>query len=146
MKNVKKKLQRKKTKLPLLITDTPIYGLSKVSLDTYGPLKETKNGNKYILSMQCLLKKFFIAAPLKTDTAIETAQTLVNNLFCIYGIPSTILTDQGTNFISNILEELAKIFHIEKYRSSASHPQSQGSIEQAHATFTEYIKKFLNNT
>ena len=69
----KLKLQRKKTKLPLLITDTPIYGLSKVSLDIYGPLKETKNRNKYILSMQCLITKFFIAAPLKTDIAIETA-------------------------------------------------------------------------
>lgn len=141
----KLKLQRKKTKLPLLITDTPIYGLSKISLDIYGPLKETINGNKFILSMQCLLTKFFIAAPLKNDTALETARALVNKLFCVYGIPNSILTDQGSNFISNILEELAKIFRIEKYRSSAFHPQSQGSIERAHATLTEYIKQFTEN-
>ena len=122
----KLKLQRKKTRLPLLITDTPIRGLSKISIDIYGPLKTTENGNAFILTMQCMLTKFFIAAPLKDATAEETARALVKELICHYGVPSAILTDQGTNFISHILEELARIFRIEKYRSSAFPPQSQG--------------------
>ena len=141
----KLKLQRKKTRLPLLITDTPIRGLSKISLDFYGPLKTTKNGNTYILTMQCMLTKFFVAAPLKNATAEETARALVDKLMCLYGIPSAILTDQGTNFISRILEELARIFRIEKYRTSAFHPQSQGGIERMHHTLTEYIKQFTTD-
>lgn len=140
----KLKLQRKKTRLPLLITDTPIRGLSKISIDFYGPLKTTKNGNTFILTMQCMLTKFFIAAPLKDATAEETARALVDKLICPYGVPTAILTDQGTNFMSRILEEFARIFKIEKYRSSAYHPQSQGGIERMHHTLTEYIKQFTN--
>lgn len=96
-----------------MITDKPIQGLSKISIDINGPLKETKNERTYILSMQSLFTKFFIAAPLKSDKAIETARALVDKLFCIYGIPFAILSDQGAYFISNIMEELTKIFRIE---------------------------------
>ena len=140
----KLKLQRKKTRLPLLITDTPIKGLMKISIDFYGPLKPTKNENTFILTMQCLLTKFFIAAPLKNATAQETAKALVEKFICLYGVPTAILTDQGTNFIPQLIEELARIFRIEKYRSSAFHPQSRGSIERLHHTLTEYLKQFTN--
>ena len=73
----KLKLKRKKTWIPLLITDTPVKGMMKMSIDVYGPLKPTKNKNTFILTIQCLLTKFFIAAPLKNATAQETAKALV---------------------------------------------------------------------
>ena len=137
------KLVRKKVRLPLIITDTPTKALEKVSLDYYGPLKVTQKGNEYILTMQCLLTKFVVAVPLSETTALATAKALVNNLFCVYGIPVSILTDQGRNFISHVMEDLAKIFRIKKYRSSAFHPQTSGSIERYHHTLTEYLKLYV---
>ena len=55
----KKKLVREKTKLPLLITDTPARAFNKISLDFYGPLKTTETGNKYILRVPFTTKLNF---------------------------------------------------------------------------------------
>jgi len=52
-----KKFVREKTKAPMLImTNTPNEAFQKV--DIVGPLPETINENKYILTMQDQLTKF----------------------------------------------------------------------------------------
>ncbi|CAB0029826.1 unnamed protein product [Trichogramma brassicae] len=53
-----KKLVRQKTKLPLFLSDTPSKPFDKISLDFYGPLKQTAKRNVYVLTMQCWLSKF----------------------------------------------------------------------------------------
>lgn len=42
----------------LVITDTPTEPNEKIAMDIYGPLLETANGYKYILSIQDVLTKY----------------------------------------------------------------------------------------
>lgn len=67
----KQKLNRIKTKQPMLITDTPADAFEKVSLDTVGPLPTTPNGNRHILTIQDNLTKYCLAIPI-TDTKAIT--------------------------------------------------------------------------
>ena len=53
------------------------------------------------------------------------------------------ITDQGTHFQNKLLEEFARIFKIEKYCSTAYHPQLNGGIERMHHALTEYLKQYL---
>ena len=48
----------------MIITDTPGTALEKIAMDIVGPLKPTKNGNEYILTIQDQLSKFYSAVPL----------------------------------------------------------------------------------
>ena len=139
-----RKLVRVKTKLPMLITDTSSRPFQKISMDFYGPLEVTKAGNRYILTIQDTLTKYCILVPLKRATAKEVARAMVNRFICYFGPPSAILTDQGTNFLSRTLEEFARMFRIEKYNTSAYHPQSNGGVERMHHTLTEYMKGYTD--
>ncbi|KAL6424939.1 hypothetical protein ACFW04_010072 [Cataglyphis niger] len=135
-----KKLTRIKTKQPMVITDTPGSAFDKVSLDIVGPLPITNTGNQYILTMQDLLTKYSVAVPLREATSLAIADALTKNFICIYGTPKAILTDQGTNFLSALMRNLTKRFNIQHFKTTAYHPQSNGSIERSHHVLTEYLK------
>ena len=47
-----KTLIRVKTKMPMVITDTPTTAFEKISMDIVGPLPEIKSCNLYILTIQ----------------------------------------------------------------------------------------------
>ena len=64
-----KKLVRVKTKQPMIITDTPMAPLEKVSLDIVGPFPVSKNGHNNILTIQCNFSKYCLAIPLRDATA-----------------------------------------------------------------------------
>ncbi|KAL6423911.1 hypothetical protein ACFW04_010386 [Cataglyphis niger] len=132
-----KKLTRIKTKQPMVITDTPGSAFDKVSLDIVGPLPITNTGNQYILTMQDLLTKYSVAVPLREVTSLAIADALTKNFICIYGTPKAILTDQGTNFLSALMRNLTKRFNIQYFKTTAYHPQSNGSIERSHYVLTE---------
>ena len=66
-------------------------------------------------------------------------------VICYFGPPAALLTDQGTHFLNNILNELARIFRIDKSCTTAYHPQSNGCIECMHHTLTEHLKKYMEN-
>jgi len=139
-----KKLVRVKTKQPMLITDTPFSSFEKISMDIVGPLPKTTEGNSYILTIQDHLTKFSLAIPLKSITATQVADALLKYFICIFGAPKIILTDQGTNFMSNLMKRFAKQFKIKQYRTTAFYPQANGALERSHLVLIEYLKQYVN--
>lgn len=137
-----KKLVRLKTRQPMVLTDTPGTAFEKVSMDIMGPLPTSLNGFNYILTMQDLLTKFSLAIPLRQATSIAVADALVNELICVFGAPRIILTDQGSNFVSSLLKNVARRFRIKQIRTTAYRPQSNGSVERSHQVLWEYLKQF----
>ena len=123
----KKKLVRVKTKEPMIITDTPLDAFDKISMDIVGPLPLTKSGKSYILTIQDNLTKFSLAIPLVSFTSEEIAQAFTTHFICQYGCPKAILTDQGSSFISSLMQKFAKALNIKQYKTAAFHPQSKGS-------------------
>lgn len=135
-----KKLIRVKTKQPMVLTDTPGSAFDKISMDIMGPLPRSKNQNEYILTMQDLLTKYSIAVPLKRATNLSIADAFLKNFICRFGAPKSLLTDQGSNFLSQCMKYLAKKFNIKQYKMTSYHPQSNGSIERSHHVLAEYLK------
>ncbi|XP_043488078.1 uncharacterized protein LOC122515007 [Polistes fuscatus] len=139
-----KKLVRVKSKEPMVLTDTPGAAFDKIAMDIVGPLPETKSGNRYILTIQDALTKYFIAIPLQTTTSIDIAEGLVHNVCNVFGAPRSILTDQGTNFTSSLLKAIAKQYNLKQIKTTAFHPQSNGSLERSHIVLVEYLKHYIN--
>ncbi|KAL6427138.1 hypothetical protein ACFW04_008640 [Cataglyphis niger] len=140
-----KKLVRVKTKQPMIITDTPGSSFDKVAMDIVGPLPKTERDNEYILTLQDQLTKFCMEIPLQNQTSETIAEAFVDHFICIFGAPKAILTDQGRNFISELMRKIAKIFKIRKFRTTAFHPQSNGSLERSHHALGEYLKQYAND-
>ena len=137
-----KKLVRLKTKQPIVITDTPGTTFEKVALDIVEPLPVTKPGNEYILTMQDQLSKFCLAVPLPNALASTIADAFIKKLICVFGSPKIILTDQGRNFLSNLMKKIAKWFKIKQIKTTAIYPQSNGSLERSHHALGEFLKQY----
>lgn len=136
------KLDRNKTRQPMLITDTPKRPFEKIQMDIVGPLPITENGNRYLLTIQDNFSKFSDAIPLESTDAIQVALAFATNFISKHGCPNEIHTDQGRNFMSNLFAALCKIFKIKQLKSTAYHPESLGSLERAHHVFIEYLKHY----
>ena len=136
----KKKLVRIKTKLPMCITDTPTGTFEKLQIDLVGPLPNSDMGNEYMLTWQDCLSKYSDAIPLNKIDAPAIAVLFAEQFICRFGCPESIQTDQGPQFMNEIMAGFAKFFKIKQYKSSAYHPQSLGALERSQHTFVEYVR------
>lgn len=136
------KIHSTRTRQPMRITDTPKHAFEKVQMDIVGPLPVTKKGNKYLLTLQDNLTKYSDAIPIPTIDSVTVALALAEQFISRFGCPRTIHTDQGRNFISQIMKNFCRIFKIQRITSTAFHPQSLGSLERAHRVFVDYLKHY----
>lgn len=137
------KIDRHPTKVPMVITDTAKEPLEKISMDIVGPLPLTISGNRFILSLQDHLTKFLFLKAMPQHTAETVAKNLLT-FFASFGLPKTLLSDQGTEFRSQVITKLTNDFGISHIFCSPYHPESNGALERSHSTIKEYLKFYVN--
>ncbi|KAL5018041.1 hypothetical protein ScPMuIL_003763 [Solemya velum] len=93
----------------------PITGeaFSKVLMDIVGPLPKTSNGNQYLLTIMCVNTRFPEAIPLRKVTAAVVAKALLK-YFTMTGLPQEIQTDQGSNFMSKLCQQVLALLDIKQ--------------------------------
>jgi hypothetical protein len=132
----KNKITQHKIKMPLQIT-TPEVVWEKCRMDIVGPLTVTTEGHKYILTFQDELSKYTIAVPISRQDAKTIARVFVEEIVLKFGIPQVILTEQGSNFLSELFTNVCKLLKIKKLKSTAFHPQTNGALERTHRVLVE---------
>jgi len=108
----------------------------RVLIDCVGPLPKTKLGNQYLLTIMCVATHFPEAVPLRNIKAY----TIIKALIKFFGLPKSIQSDQGTNFMSGVFQQIMHQLNITQCKSSAYHPQSQGAIERFHQTLKNMMR------
>ena len=131
-----KRLVRVKTKQPMLISHTPAVALDRVAVDIVGPMKLTKMLNKYILTIQDQLTKYSLAIPLKDTTSQAIADAFIKYYICYFGSPRVVLSDNGSNFVSQFMKRIAKKFKIHQVKTTSYHPEGNAPIERHHHVIT----------
>jgi hypothetical protein len=116
-----------------------------IGIDVVGPLPQTGKGNKYIIVAIDYGSKWCEAKAVHDFTALTTAKFLVDQLICRFGIPSKILSDQGRNFESKLIDELCKSLKIKKLRSSPYHPACNGEVERQNKSLKSMLSCYVNN-
>ncbi|KII65233.1 Gag-Pol polyprotein [Thelohanellus kitauei] len=76
----------------------------------------------------------------KNQDAELTANIFMEKIVARFGVPHKIITDQGRQFESTIFKKLCHGLSIEKARTSAYHPQSNGVAERCVKTLKERLK------
>ena len=92
------KTTRIKNQAESIIPDIPLAPKDKIALDIFGPLPETTNGNKYILSLEDRLTRYTVLIPLVNETSNSIIEGLLDYYIYIFSASKTILTDQGSSF------------------------------------------------
>lgn len=131
-------------KVPLTITTTSGHSFDRIFLDIVGPLTESNDGNAYILTLQDDLTKFSEAYSIPDKSSVTVAKTFAEEYIMRYGIPRTIVTDQGKEFMNELFTNLCKIFQIEKLNSTAYHHQTVGALENSHKQLGVYLRTYVS--
>ena len=131
-------------KIPMKITTTSSKPFEKVYLDIVGPLPLSHLHNKYILTFQDDLTKFSCGIPVQNAEAKTIAEAFVTEIICKHGIPETLLTDQGSNFLSEMFSEMCKLLKIRKLQTTPYHPQTNGALERSHRTLAEFLRHYVD--
>lgn len=82
--------------------------------------------------------------PLNQANSITIIDKLINH-FSSFGIPQTIVTDNGTEFTNNVLKEFLKSFGIDLHITAIEHPSSNGVVERFHSTLQEHYRLVTND-
>ena len=121
------------------IIDNPFR---RIVMDIVGPLPKTKKGNKYILVVSDYAVRYPEAFPQRMFTASAVAEKLIE-MFACYGMPEEILTDQGTNFTSQLLQKLYELLGAKPIKTTPYHPQTDGLVEHFNQTLKSMLKQIL---
>ncbi|XP_022111409.1 protein NYNRIN-like [Acanthaster planci] len=117
--------------------------MERVALDIVGPLPETAKRNKYILVVGDYLSKWMEAYPLADQTAEAVAETFVKEFVCRFSVPEVLLSDQGSNFESQVFTEMCHILGIDKARTCPYNPKSDGLIERFNRTLVNMVPMMI---
>lgn len=68
---------------------------------------------------------------------------LWKNICCRYRIPKIIISNNGTQFLSQMIRDWCKSMTIQQRFVSVAHPQANGYVESTNRFMSEGIKKRL---
>ncbi len=97
-----------------------------VGWDLVGPFPISKQGNKYILVITEYLTRWCETEPLPDTTASTVANALLRKVIFPHGCPLQLLSDQGPQFRSEVMQILSKALGINQLFTTPYHPQTNG--------------------
>ncbi|GFX01221.1 transposon Tf2-6 polyprotein [Trichonephila clavipes] len=76
-----------------------------------------------------------------SDIFVEAvAKSFIANWISRFGVPAIIITDQGGQFQSRLLYNMKQMLGIQRIRTTAYHPSSNGMVEHLHRTIKLAIR------
>ena len=91
--------------------------------------------------MQDHFSKHVVAYVVKDQKAKTAAKALRWGYFGLFGAPAYLVSDQGGAFTGKVVESLAKLYRVQKLRTSSYHTQTNGQVEQMNQTLICMIGK-----
>ena len=120
------------------------WPFAKWGVDLIGPLPQGKYKMKFAIVAIDYYTKWVEAEPLQEITEARTTGFIWRNIICRFGIPHSLVSDNGTQFDSAGLKKLCLDLGIRKHFSSVAHPQSNGQVEAVNKTIKNNLERKLN--
>ena len=120
----------------------PLEPFQKWGLDFVGPFKPlaAQTDNKYILVAIDYCTKWVEAKALRDNMTSSTAKFLYEHLWCCFGCPIELVSDQGGHFINHVIRELTTHYAVVHKKSTLDYPQANDLAESANKTLQNILK------
>lgn len=73
-------------------------------------------------------------------TAPQVAQCFLDNVYKLYGLPKTIVSDRDKVFLSHFWRSLFKVLKVDLHMFTAYHPQTDGKTEVVNRCLECYLR------
>ena len=83
------------------------------------------------------------AKPTRTNDAKVIVDFVISNLFCRFGVPKAIVSDQGTHFCNRTMHALLKKYGVVHGVSTLYHPQTNGQAKICNREIKRILEKIV---
>lgn len=123
----------------------PTKVFEKISIDFIGPLPKSGGGrlNEYLLVIVDNLSKWVELFPMRKANSKKVLTILEDEIFCRYGVPSTIVTDCGSQFLSKIFKKMCQYWNIE-HKTTAPYHHQGNTAERVNRTVVQMLQAYAS--
>jgi ribonuclease HI/transposase InsO family protein len=131
----------KQTRLPAQALQTiPItWSFDVWGLDLVGPLQKAPGGFSHLLVAIDKFSKWIEVRPL-TSIRFEQAVAFFTNIIHRFGVPNSIITNNGTQFTGKKFLDFCDDHHIRVDWAAVAHPMTTGQVERANGVILQGLK------
>jgi transposase InsO family protein len=116
-----------------------------IQIDLIGPLPISQNGFSYILTVIDVCTGYTVLRAAK-NKEMESIARLMWGIFCEYGTPRILQSDNGTEFANQVMKSLTVIYGIDHRLSTSYHPNTNGLVERQNKEVSRSLKKYVEGT
>jgi hypothetical protein len=141
---IRTKIQRQKPYGELHPLETPEERWDKISVDFVTELPDS-HGYDAIMNVVDSVGKLAHFLPTHTTiTAVGAANLYFRDVWKHHGLPRSVLSDRGSQFVAEFTRELYRLLGIKLATSSAYHPQTDGQTERSNQELEQYLRLFVS--
>jgi transposase InsO family protein len=133
---------KEKTDMTPVVSTEPWAHL-QIDLIDFHEFVDENDGYAWLLTCVCTFSKFLVAVPMKNKEAATVAKHLINDVFKIPGPPQILQSDNGKEFVAEVVKNVCNILNIKIRHGRPRHPQSQGQVERLNQTIGRGFTKLL---
>ena len=97
-------------------------------------------GYENIITAKDVFSRYAFAYPVSNPTAVNTAKVIIDIMTRHAYLPTLIITDKGSVFVSQVIQEVAEILGINLNYAITKHAETIEVLEWAHATIKTSLK------
>jgi transposase InsO family protein len=113
-----------------------------LNIDAIGPLKTDEFGNCHILVVVDCFSRWVELYPIPDLTALQCARVLLQHVGR-YGVPATIRSDRGSQFVNDILAELCSLLGTEQEFTTAYSKEENAIVERMNKEVMRHLRAIL---
>ncbi|XP_038062608.1 uncharacterized protein LOC119733100 [Patiria miniata] len=115
-----------------------------LGVDLMGPFPRSYGGHEYLLVAVDHFSKWTEVFPMRKATGKAVASLMVRQLFCRYGAPKKLLSDNGSQFISRAMAAVCDEWGVEQIFISPYHPQTNW-VERVNRNIKGMMRSYLTD-
>lgn len=118
------------------------FPFQTVSMDFVGVLPRSKLGNTVLYVISDWYSKFVLLYPMRNADTAKMCTILERDVFLRFGVPQTIISDNGSQFLSNQFKSLLISYGIDHFKNAVYHPQNNPA-ERVNKVVMSSIRAYL---